>query len=183
MYFIFILSLFLPSQVRAEFVGMHCHLKMIKKSINNSDSSNYGIGINGSPFARVHESRSSGEEVSQIVVSRGNSASLQVQTTVTLSSGAIQGNVVLQPQVRVLTSNVFLTCRGGDPSMYNIKISLNSETSSLSTEISIAKGSRVSLGSIVSDLNNKSKDLSLNNGIAVTATEGTKQYEYWLEVD
>lgn len=183
MYFIFILSLLLPSQVRAEFVGMHCHLKMIKKSKNNSDSTNFGVTTQAHPFAQVHESRSSGEEVSQIVVSRGNSASIQVQTTITLSPGVIQGNAVLQPQVRVLSSNVFLTCRGGDPSMYNIRISLNSETSSLSTEVSVAKGSRVSLGSIVTDLNNKTKDLSLNNGIAISETEGTKHYDYWLEVD
>lgn len=179
-----ILPILLFSQLTfAQFVGMHCHLKMIKKSMQNSEVKNVGVGISGAPLFNVHESKGDGEEVSQIIVSRGSSASLQVQTTQTLSTGSVQGNVVVQPQTKVLTSNIFLTCKGGSSSMYNIKISLNSETSGLSTEVSIAKGSRVSLGSIVSDLQSKTKEISLNNGINVQDTEGSKLYEYWLEVD
>lgn len=180
----FLLSQFFIAQIaHGEFVGMHCHLKMIKKMKDNSQNTSYGVGMTGTPLFKVHQSSGGGEEVSQIVVSRGNSASLQVQTTQTLSTGSVQGNVAIQPQVKVITSNVFLTCKGGNSSMYDIKISLNSENSSLSTEVSVGKGSRVSLGSIVTDLNNKSKDISLTNGIALNETEGTKLYEYWLEVD
>lgn len=177
------LFLFLSNLSFAQFVGFHCHLKMIKKGVNNNQTTSMGVGIQGTPLFNVHESKGGEEEVSMIVVSRGSSASLQVQTTQTLSAGSVQGNIVVQPQVRTLTSNVFVTCKGGNSSMQDIKISLNSPTSSLSTEVSVGKGSRVSLGSIVTDLNNKTKELSIDKGIAVTDTEGTKQFEYWLEVD
>lgn len=176
-------SLFLSSAF-AQLVGVHCQIKITKQAGGNNSNTSFGIDANGKPIAVSHESTSSSSEVSQLILGINKSASINVTTQTSMPTTTVSNGVVINSnQILNHPSTVFITCSGGNNNMYDLKIALDSEKSKLSTDISISKGSKISLGSVITDINTKNKTLDLSKGATLNLVDGDKQVEYWLEIE
>jgi hypothetical protein len=64
-----------------------------------------------------------------------------------------------------------------------LDIEVTNEKTKLSTSVSLRPGSPVNLGGIVSDLYSKNKNIDLSKGISSSESNGTTNFEYWLEAN
>ena len=65
---------------------------------------------------------------------------------------------------------------------YSLDFTLVSKNHGISTSISIAKGSKINVGTIVQELNERDREISLDKGVAVKKETGKKQATFELMV-
>lgn len=172
---------FLPILVHAQFVGPHCQLKVIKKEVTLAQGATYGIGIDGKPNLIAHESKSSSEEVSSLIVAQGLSSQIEMETTLVYEHTNPLGKTY---QFRPIKNSVKILCKVVRFNSADLEIELvNTDKASLKTAISVTSGSKTNLGNIISELNQKDKNIDISKGAELTQDTGSKQYEYFLELN
>ena len=135
----------------------HCRLEM--ERITSVDSTTRGGRLSQNSKAYERNFKHSGSQKSSIVLSVGRPGSLRVDDDYL--------NVICKSQN---SSRVFLD------------IALTGIKSSVSTSVTLDRGQSLNLASIVEDLNDRFRELSLKNGVSLEKTKGQKQYQYYLRV-
>lgn len=90
--------------------------------------------------------------------------------------------VGISGSLRVNDEYINVICKSRNAYRVFLDIALTGEKSSVATSVTIERGRRVDLASIVEDLNDKFKNISLRKGIRVEKTKGQKMYQYYLRV-
>ena len=74
---------------------------------------------------------------------------------------------------------VFVTCHVFGTN-YRVELSLDSSNSSLSTSVNTTKGSRLNIGQMVEDLNNRSRNIDIKKGVNYQKQKGRAVSDYFL---
>ena len=94
------------------------------------------------------------------------------RSSLTLTSG-LPGRMRMNDQLVFVTCHVF-------GSRYRLELSLDTKNSGLSTSVNISKGSRVNIGQIVENLNNRSRKIDINTGVGFQKDKGQMRSDYFL---
>lgn len=143
------------SFVEASTVTQNCRLKIERISKGKTTKTNAAVGSRNS--LNQQQINSQGTRTSNMLLGKGFNGSL-----------------------RVGLETVFLTCLGASGSIYQVSVSLDSPTSSLSTSIQVTPGAKVNIGQIVENLNEKRRTLGVSVGAQIEKTEGTTTHDYFL---
>ena len=144
---------------------------------------------NAKPVAQKQHCRLEVERVSHLQ-RRTTKGSLSKQSVVNQTSiksnGSQKSSLLLgigsPGSLRVDDDYINVICKSRNASRVFLDISLTGRNSSVSTSLSIERGQKVNLASIVEDLNNKYKRLSLAQGLEVEETKGSKSFDYFLRI-
>lgn len=90
--------------------------------------------------------------------------------------------VGLSGRIRVDNDELMVSCNSRNSNTVFLDISFYGERSSVSTSVRLSVGSPLNLASVVEDLNDKYRELSLNRGITQKKTTGSKSTQYYLSV-
>jgi len=94
------------------------------------------------------------------------------RSSLVLTSG-IAGRISMNDQQVLVTCHVF-------GSSYRVELALESGNSALSTSVNTSKGSRINIGQMVEDLNNRSRNIDINKGIGYQKGKGSSISDYFL---
>jgi hypothetical protein len=166
-----------------QLVGPHCHIKSIKKSVGETATQKIGMSADGKPIFQATHSSHNSADVGLIILAVGRSASVEVTTNLSLpnetplpSAIPVYRNITLKNEVKV-------NCKAVTFNSMELDIEVTNEKTKLSTSVSLRPGSPVNLGGIVSDLYSKNKNIDLSKGISSSESNGTTNFEYWLEAN
>lgn len=124
-------------------------------------------------------------------VSKGNStideASVgsknRLKRTENKSQGVSRSSLVLTSgvagRIRMNNQEVFVTCHVFG-SRYRVELSLDTQNSGLSTSVNASKGSRINIGEIVENLNDRSRKIDINKGVGYQKGKGQTASTYFL---
>ncbi len=181
------LILLLSTLVQAEFVGPHCHMKVVKRSNNNANTTNIGVTTQGKPIFLATSSTSKGEEASMLVLGKGLSASIEMEVSRTQEVTHPPANpafpTIQEYRIVKLKQAVKVTCKSVTFSGMEVEIALENERTNLATTVSVSPGSPVNLGGIVKDLETKNKNIDISKGANMETIQEDKSFEYWLEAN
>lgn len=139
-------------------VTQNCRLKVDRISKGTSQTNNTRIGSRNS--LSQTNTRSSGKRTSQLLLGLGQNGSMRVNDEI-----------------------VFLSCRGVNGGGYVIGVSIDSESSGLTTTLQVTKGSKVNLGQVVNSLNSRSNTVGIPRGIDKSKRKSNESFDYYLIAD
>ena len=110
--------------------------------------------------------------------------------------GSMMLTVGLPSVLNVDQENIELTCSRLANNNYQLRFRLSStiqrdfqgriigknSSSSIDSTVNVTKGQKINVGSIVKDLKNKNKNVSINNGLKLSKTKGKKTIDYYLTI-
>lgn len=133
------------------------------------------------PMCRMMVEKTSRSNSTVDEVSAGSKNRLK--RTQNTSSGVSRSSLVLTSGVagrlRMNDQEISVTCHAFGSS-YRVELALESGNSALSTSVNTSKGSRINIGQMVEDLNNRSKNLDINKGIGFQKGKGSSVSDYFL---
>lgn len=123
--------------------------------------------------------------------STSNDISIQkngrLSQTVTNSSGGVSSRLLLgtgkKGHIRVNSQRVGLVCTKKGADNYEIDVSLEARSGSVSTSVQVSRGNRINIGQVVEDLNNRSRNLDINRGANFKNTKGQTTHNYYLSIE
>ncbi len=181
------LLLLFTSLAQAEFVGPHCHMKVVKRSNNNTNTTNVGVTNQGKPIFLATSSTSKGEEASMLVLGKGLSASIEMEVSRTQVVDHPPVNpaypTINEYRIVKLKQALKVTCKNVSFSGMEVEVALENEKTNLATTVWVNAGSPVNLGGIVKDLETKNKNVDIAKGANMETIQEDKSFEYWLEAN
>jgi len=141
--------------VSAAPVGRNCSLTLTKQEWQDSTTDSAFLG-NKNGLKREQKKHQSSSK-SQLLIGLGMSGSISMDE-----------------------QEVFLGCLGDVGGSYNVKVSIVSPKSGIATQVYIRKGSSTDIGSVVDDLNDKVRTLSVDKGLEYSKTSGKKSGRFFL---
>jgi hypothetical protein len=133
------------------------------------------------PMCRMTVERVSRSDSSIDDVSVGSHNKLK--NTRSKSNGVSQSSLLLtsgvRGRLRMDDQEVFVTCHVFGTN-YRVELSLDSSNSSLSTSVNTTKGSRLNIGQMVEDLNNRSRNIDIKKGVNYQKQKGRAVSDYFL---
>ncbi len=135
----------------------HCRLEIEK--ITTIDKNTKSGQLSSTPSALDKKFKHAGVQKSSLLLSVGRPGSLRVDDDYL--------NVI---------------CKSKNSSRMFLDISLSGEKSSISTSVTLERGESLNLASLVEDLNDKHREISLKKGVVLERTKGQKQFEYFLRI-
>jgi len=155
MKFILLIALVIATTVNAN--PQMCRFTLLEETATNQNQKQYAIG----KHSKLNHSYSNQTSTtsSMIMVSVGRTASITAYNT-----------------------DLNVKCTSVSLNSYDAEISKSGGGSSISTSITITKGKRMDLGSIVKDLNDKEKNLDINSGASHQSNDGVSTTRYYLTI-
>jgi hypothetical protein len=166
-----------------QLVGPHCHIKSIKKSVGETSSQKIGVSSNGKPIFEASNSSHNSSDVGMIILAVGRSASVEVTTQISIPNETQLPSAVPFYRNITLKNEVKVNCKRVTFNSMELDIELTNEKTKLSTSVSLRPGSPVNLGGIVSDLHSKNKKIDLSKEVTSSESNGSSNFEYWLEAN
>ncbi len=145
------------SSINSRTVQEHCRLEV--ERLTNVDKKTTGVDISKRSGAYERSFKHSGSQRSSLLLGVGRPGSLRVDN-----------------------DYINVICKSRNASRVFLDISLTGEKSSVSTSVTLNRGQSLDLASIVEDLNNRFRNISLKKGVRVEKIEGKKSYQYYLRI-
>jgi hypothetical protein len=134
-----------------------CRIK-IEKIVNNGQQLRY-ININKRSKLGETDNKSASSEISNLLVSNAKSGSISING-----------------------STYKLLCHYRNKNLYDISITATSEDSAISTNLSLAKGQRIEIGSSLKKINDGDTNIGIPTGIVHRKKSGDKLIKIYLSI-
>jgi len=109
-----------------------------------------------------------------------------IYETNTKGSGLKRSSLVLDMgtpgSLRIDQSYINVTCTSQNKNRVFLDIALTDKDSSVASSVTLERGKTLDLAEIVEDLNNKNRKLSLQKGVKLEKTKGTRTKKYLLRI-
>jgi len=174
-----------PSRVELLTKWIERRFKILNHYREGSGStSNVKIGLNQlNGFETCNLSIVEEKQASENVKEFSMGENSKLSETVTKSTGGRKSSLLLgvgsQGSITVNDTRVELTCLKAG-ARYNVRVNLAGLNSAIATQVQVMKGARVNLGSVVEDLNSRTRETGLNKGLKLQKKKGVVKKSYFL---
>jgi hypothetical protein len=147
----------LSGTVQKPVSSKNCRLELNKKTKSSSQLNSGNIGSKNN--ININSSGSSRTSRSRFLMMSGEPFSL-----------------------RINDFNTYITCHKKSSGNYQIRISLSENKGALSTSVSLVSGQEVNVGSIVENLDSKSKNMNIQKGLGFQKSKIKSKSDFTLKI-